>query len=91
MLIRSAAEQLAEAERLAAAGEGGEVPAPAAQANGAPSAAAAAGLEAAGEGDEEEAAEAMSPLQTAQHFAMRNLMNAGGRVGGAWVGGRSFD
>ena len=28
------------------------------------------------EGEEEE--EAMTPLQTAQHFAMRNLMNAGG-------------
>ena len=79
MLIKAAAEQLAAAARLAAAGEGGEAPAPAAERANGDASAAAAGLEGAGEGDEEEA-EGMSPLQTAQHFAMRNLMNAGGWV-----------
>lgn len=79
MLIQSAAELLGEAERLAAEGGDATEVAPAA-ANGA-AAAAGEGLQgAAGQEGEEEAEEAaMTPLQTAQHFAMRNLMNAGER------------
>lgn len=87
MLIESAAEQLREAERLAAEGGDEAAAAPAAPAPAANGEMAdpGTGLEhVAGEaGGEEEGEEAsMSPAQQAQHFAMRNLMNAAGVLDG---------
>lgn len=93
MLISSAAELLGEAERLAAEGgeepagkeNGGEEPAGKENGGEAPAAAAANGEAAPPSGLEHVEAEAaaeeeeeLTPAQTAQHFAMRNLMNAGG-------------
>ncbi|KAL4430714.1 hypothetical protein ABPG75_005970 [Micractinium tetrahymenae] len=107
MLIQSASELLAEAEKLAAEGEAegagaegkeggkkeeakekGAAGGVAEAANGAaepPSGfehaeGEAGGAAAAGEEEEEE--ESMTPAQTAQHFAMRNLMNAAGVLDG---------
>ena len=80
MLIASAAELLGEAERLAAEGpaEGEaekEKAAPAANGAADPP----SGLEQVeGEGEEGDEEAGMTPVQTAQHYAMRNLMNAGG-------------
>ena len=92
MLIGSAAELLGEAERLQLEGDVAEEPAAAAAAaaNGGEAAAAANGS-AQGEGEqqqgaaaegEEEAEADMTPVQTAQHYAMRNLMNAAGVLDG---------
>lgn len=101
MLIQSASELLAEAEKLAAEAEGqdgedkeGKEEEGAAASGAADAANGAAeppsGFEhaegeaaAAGGGEEEEEEESMTPVQTAQHFAMRNLMNAGGPWGRA--------
>ncbi|KAI7836105.1 hypothetical protein COHA_010007 [Chlorella ohadii] len=96
MLISSAAELLNEAERLAAEeaakpAEQKEAEKKKAKEEAASKAAAngsadepPSGLEhVAGEGQgEEEEEEGMTPAQTAQHFAMRNLMNAAGVLDG---------
>lgn len=100
MLIQSASELLAEAEKLAAEAEGqdgedkeGKEEEGAAASGAADAANGAAeppsGFEhaegeaaAAGGGEEEEEEESMTPVQTAQHFAMRNLMNAAGVLDG---------
>lgn len=86
MLVESASELMAEAERLAAEDPEGE-----AAAREAEEKRKAAAAEAAANGVEAEEAEeeaGMTPAQTAQHFAMRNLMNAGAwaGVGSAFIG-----
>lgn len=100
MLIQSASELLAEAEKLAAEAEGGDGK-DAEGKEGDKEEGTAAGSSAAGETNgaaeppsgfehaegeaaaakEEDEEESMTPAQTAQHFAMRNLMNAGGTPG----------
>ena len=90
MLIESAAELLGEAERLQLEGDGAEEPAAsAATANGGAAAAANGSAQAEGMGEQQQGAEGeeeaeadMTPVQTAQHYAMRNLMNAAGVLDG---------